>query len=152
MKKLLTILILLSFSICNIYSQNKIIKGRVISDDLEYLPRAFIIINDSIEVGKTDLKGYFKIDVPAHIKKIKFMYVGLYTANIQLVDNCEEVEVVMMRSETDDFFSLKRAEMKKKKRFKKIPKIHKQAFEKGIFEIKEPCYEREFEPYYLDDD
>ena len=34
MKKLLTIFILLSFSIFNIHSQNKTIKGRVISDDL----------------------------------------------------------------------------------------------------------------------
>jgi len=152
MKKLLTIFILLSFSIFNIHSQNKTIKGRVISDDLEYLPRAFIIINDSIEIGKTDLKGYFKIDVPTQIKKIKFMYVGLDPVNVQLVDKCKRVEVVMMMTPTYEFMSDKRAERKRKKRYKKIPEIHKQAFEKGIFETKQPCYEREFEPYYLDDD
>jgi len=152
MKKILSILILLIFSICNIHSQNKTIKGRVITEDLETIPGVFIRINDTVEVGRTDLKGFFKIVIPFSQKKIKFMFLGLDPVTVQLVDKCKRVEVVMMMTPTYEFMSDKRAERKRKKRFKKIPKIHKQAFEKGIFGTKQPCYEREFEPYYLDDD
>ena len=68
---------------------------------------------------------------------------------IELVDTCEKIEVIMMLSSTYDFITLKRADRKRKKRFKQIPEIHKQAFEKGIFETEYACYKREFEPFYL---
>jgi hypothetical protein len=38
-------------------------------------------------------------------------------------------------------------ERKEKKRFKKLPDIHKQAFEKGIFETEKACYIRVLETY-----
>jgi len=122
----------------------------VISDDFEILPQVSIMINDTVEVGRTDANGYFLIDIPISEKKIRFVFIGVESTNIELVDKCEKIEVVMMRSGTDDFMTLKRAEKKRKKRYKKLPEIHKQAFEKGIFKTESPCYNREFEPFYLD--
>lgn len=121
-------------------------------DDLSYetLPSVIITIKDSIEVGRTDLDGYFEIDLPVSENKIEFNYVGVYPAKIELNNACDKIEVVMMMSSTYDFISLRRAERDRKKRFKKFNEIHRKAFEKGIFETEKPCYNREFEPFYLD--
>ena len=137
----------LSFNI--VYSQNKTIIGRVISEDFETLPMISIMINDTVEVGKTDLDGFFYIEIPISKKNLFFDYPGLELAKICINDKCDNIELVMMYLINYDFMSLKRAERKRKKRYKKLPEIHKQAFEEGIFETEYPCYNREFEPFYL---
>jgi hypothetical protein len=149
MKKILIIFIVLSVSMCSLYSQNKTIKGRVISEDFDFLTGVSIMINDTVEVGRTDLNGFFQIDIPVAEKKISFVFVGLETTTIELIDKCGKIEVVMMYIYTYDFMTLKRAERKREKRYKKLPEIHKQAFEKGIFETEYACYNCEFESFYL---
>jgi hypothetical protein len=146
--KELIIFIVLSVSTCSLYSQNKTIKGRVIDDNLETLPYMPIVINDTVEVGKTDLNGFFQIDIPVSVKKLLFSTVGIELASIELVDKCDEVEVVMMLDCTYDFITLKKADRLRMKRFKKLPELHKEAFEKGIFKTDKVCYKQEFIPYY----
>jgi hypothetical protein len=147
MKKFLTTYIVLSVSICTLYSQNKTIKGRVVDDNLETLPYVSIMINDTVEVGRTDLNGFFQIDMPVAEKKIVFMFLGLEPAIIEFVDKCDDVEVVMMLSGTYDFMTLKKVDRLRMKRFKKLPELHKEAFEKGIFKTDTACYIQEFIPY-----
>jgi len=139
MKKLLILFIVFTASICGVYSQSKTIEGRVISDQFDILAGVSIIMNDTVEVGRTDIDGFFQIDVPVSEKKILFKGVGLEPTTIQLVDKCDKTEVVIMLSSTYDFITPKRAERKRKKRYKKLPEIHKQAFEKGIFKSSAPC-------------
>lgn len=147
MKKSLIIFIALCVSTCSLYSQNKAIKGRVISDDLEIVPLASIMINDSVEVGRTDLNGFFQIDIPASMEKILFRDIGFEQVTIEFVDKCDEVEVVMMLSSTYDFITLKKADRLRMKRFKMLPELHKEAFEKGLFKTDKPCYTQKFIPY-----
>ena len=149
MRKLLILFIVISVSISSVYSQNNTIKGKVISDQFDILPGVFIMINDTVKVGTTDLDGFFKLDIPTSVKKISFKYVGVDPTTIEFLDKCDKIEVVIMLTSTYDFITLKRAERKRKKRYKKLPEIHKQAFEKGIFETEYACYKREFEPYFL---
>lgn len=151
MKKLLILFIVFTASICGLYSQSRTIKGRVIAEDFETLPRVSIMINDTVEVGKTDLEGFFQLDIPASEKQISFDFVGMEPVAVELKDNCDSIEVVMMYLYSYDFMSPKRAERKRKKRYKKLPEIHKQAFEKGLFETECACYKREFESLYLSD-
>lgn len=148
MKKLLIIFILLSVSTWSLYSQNRIIKGRIIDDNLETLPYVSIVINDTVEVGRTDLNGFFQIDIPVSVKKLLFSTVGIDLASIVLVDKCDEVEVVMMLSSTYDFMTLKKVDRLRMKRFNKLPELHKEAFEKGIFKTENVCYTQEFIPHY----
>ena len=149
MNKLLMLFIVIGISICSLYSQTKTIKGRVISDYFDILSGVSIMINDTVEVGRTDLNGFFQIDIPISVKKILFGSVGLDPTTIELVDKCDKIEVVIMLSSTYDFITLKHAERKREKRYKKLPEIHKQAFEKGIFETDNACYIRKFESYFL---
>jgi len=148
MKKLVILFIVLSVSICSLYSQNKTIKGRVITEDFETAPGMLIIINDTVKVGRTDLNGFFQIDIPVSVKKILIWSLGLDQATIELEDKCDEVEVVMLFDVTYDFITLKKVDRLRMKRFKKLPELHKEAFEKGIFKTDKACYNREFEPYY----
>lgn len=150
-KKLLSTFIALSISTCFLYSQNKTVKGRVIAEDFETMPGVSIRINDTVEVGKTDMDGFFQIDVPYLPKEILFMFPGMEVTTIEPVDQCDKNEVVMMYSNSYDFITLTRAERKRKKRFKKLPEIHKQAFDKGIFETEHACYNREFEALYINE-
>lgn len=147
MMKFIIICIVLSVSTCSLYSQSKIIKGRVISNQFDCLIGVSIKINDTVEVGKTDKNGYFQIDIPVSEKKISLNYVGIDETTIELVYKCDEIEVVMMLSGTYDFINLKKVDKIRKKRFKKLPKLHKEAFEKGIFKTDKACYKQEFIPY-----
>ena len=148
MKKLLIICIVLSFSICGLHSQNRTLKGKIISEDLETLPYALIFIDDTVEVGKTNLNGFFQINIPVSVKKILFRNVGFEPATIELVDTCDDVEIVMMLSGTYDFITLKKVDRILMKRFKKLPELHKEAFEKDIFKTEYACYNYEFKPIY----
>ena len=148
MKKLLIICIVFTASTSSLYAQNKTIKGRVIDDNLETLPYVSIVINDTIKVGKTDINGFFQIEIPVSVKKILFGSVGLDPTAIYLVDECNEVEVVMMLSGTYDFITLKKVDRLRMKRFKQLPELHKEAFDKGIFKTDTACYTQEFIPHY----
>jgi hypothetical protein len=120
----------------------------VIFDHFEPVPLALIMINDTVEVGRTDLKGLFQIDIPVSVNKLLFMSVGIEPTVIVLADNCDEVELVMMLSGTYDFITLKKADRLRMKEFKKLPGLHKEAFSKGIFKTDKACYTQEFIPYY----
>ena len=149
MKKLSILIFAISILISNLYSQDKNVKGRVIAEDFEILPGVSIMINDTVEVGRTDLNGFFQIDIPISEKKILFVFVGMEPTNIELVGGCDEIEVVMMNIYNYDFMTLKRAEKKRKNRYNKLPKLHKEAFGKGIFKTEQACYIREFQSFYL---
>jgi hypothetical protein len=148
MKKLLIIFIVLGVSISSLYAQNKTIKGRVIDDNLTPVPFVSIGINDTVKAGKTDLNGFFQIEIPVSVKKILFRYLGLEATTIELMDKCDEVDVVMMSSDSYDFITLKKVDKLRMKRFKQLPEIHKEAFEKGIFKTDKACYTQEFIPHY----
>lgn len=148
MQKLLISCIVLCVSTNILYAQNKIIKGRVVDDNLEILPYVSIVINDTIKVSRTDLNGFFQIDIPVSTKKISFEALGLEPAAVRLVDKCDEVEVVMMLSGTYDFITLKKVDKLRMKTFRKLPQLHKEAFEKGIFKTDRACYTQEFISYY----
>jgi len=147
MKKLLIIFIALGVS-SSLFPQNKTIKGRIIDENLEALSYVSIVINDSVEVGKTDINGCFQIDIPVSEKKILFKSFGMDPTTIELVDKCDKIEVVMMLMGTYDFITLKRVDRKREKIFKKLPDLHRQAFENGIFETEHACYNRTFESFY----
>ncbi|WP_192822827.1 hypothetical protein [Rufibacter sp. LB8] len=144
MKEILILFLVLVFSTSNIYSQNKTVKGRVIDNRMVTLPYVSIVINDTVKIGRTDLNGFFQIEIPDTVKKISFITVGIDLASVELIDKCNEVEVVMMLSGTYDFISLKKVDKLRMKSFKKLPEIHKGAFEKGLFKTDKACYTRDF--------
>jgi len=148
MKKILIKFIIFYSLIANLYCQNKTIKGKIIDERLEYMPMVSILNNDNVEIGKTDMNGFFQIEIPFSENKLLFKDIGLESLTIELINRCYNIEIVMMLSGTYDFITLKKADRLRKKRFKKLPKLHKEAFEKGIFNTDIACYIQNFKPYY----
>lgn len=151
MKIIIALLFIFALSICNLNSQSKTIKGRVITNDLETIPLVSISVKDTVEVGKTDFNGFFQMNIADSEKKISFSSVGCYPTTIELEGECDQIEVVMMLSGGREFTSLRRADKQLKKRFENLPTIHKQAFDMGVFETENACYKREFEPFYVNE-
>lgn len=71
-KYIITILMVFS-SVNSIYSQNRVIQGKVIYDEnLEPIIGAWIFVNDSIKVGETGRDGCFQIETPLSVNKLSF--------------------------------------------------------------------------------
>jgi hypothetical protein len=141
----LSILTILFFSqiLCG---QNRIISGRVISEDLEPLPMVYIQNSDTILLGKTDMDGRFLISIPQETEKLLFGDVGLEWTDIKLKKDCDAIEVIMLYNVTYDFMSFNKIDRLRKKRFDKLPIAHSEAVKKGLFKNNIVCYNREFKP------
>ena len=62
MKKLLSVLFLLSFTLASVYAQNIQVKGTVVSgSDNEPLPGVNVVVKGTTNGGITDLDGEFYI-------------------------------------------------------------------------------------------
>ena len=99
-------------------------------------------------LGVTDIEGRFEISIPNEVLKLNISFVGMESTIIELSGNCNYLEVVVMIEALYDFMSLKKVDRLRMKRFKKLPELHKEAFEKGIFKTDKACYTQEFIPYY----
>jgi len=142
---IILILIIFNFNL-NINGQTRTIQGRVISEDLEEIPQVCIQVKDTILVGKTDLEGRFKINIPLETNKLLFSFFCMEPALITLQKDCDTIEVILMKDGTYDFWSSRKIDKDRLKRFKKIPELHMQAYNKGLFKKKSVCFTREFIP------
>ena len=135
---------MLFLSIDLVYSQNRIIKGKVIDYSLEPLIGVDVVYNDSIKVGVTNVDGNFQIEVPLSVNNLIFRLVGVESANLKISAGCDNVEVIMFLLGYYDFMSYRKVNKERRKMYKELPELHKEAYEKGIFQSTEPCYTREF--------
>lgn len=144
MKHVFSILMVLLF-IHPIYAQNRVIQGKVI-DEFEFEPRigALIYVNDSIEIGVTGIDGCFRIETSIQVDKLSIYYLGMERADLRLSDDCNYIELIMVWFPTYDFMSLRKINKIRRKIYKKLPKLHQEAYEKGIFQSPEICYIQEF--------
>lgn len=147
MKALLNLLIIiLSTSILS-GQETKTITGRIISEDFEPIPKAIIHNMDTITLGSTDVDGYFNIEVPVETKELLLGFVAMEWTSVKIRDNCQNLEIIMMADVIYDYISIKKINQKRYKRFKKLPKMHLQAFEQGIFKFCTPCISYIFKEY-----
>ena len=143
-------LLLFDTSLCG---QTRTILGRVISQDLEPLPDVHIQNKDTILFGKTDINGRFKIEIPQQTQTLFLSWVGLERTNIKLKTDCDTLEIIMLYAANYDFMSPKKIDRQRLKQFNKLPELHLQAYDRGLFSKKAICYSNEFEPDkpYFDD-
>lgn len=144
MKKFYTLLPILLLSSLIVSAQKRTIQGRIVSEDLKSLSHVSILQNDTIELGRTDQFGKFKVDISSDV--ISIASVGFETATIVLKPDCDYVELVLMPRWHIDFASSKQVDKFRLKEFEKIPNLQGLAYANGIFRKKEVCYAREFKP------
>lgn len=139
MKEILAFLIVV-LSVSTLSAQEtKIIKGRIISENLESLPKANIHDMDTTVLGSTDMDGYFEIEVPTETDKLLLGFIGMEWMTVKIEDDCQNLEMIIMSDVIYDFMPIKRINKKRKKRFKQLPEKHKEAYEKGLFKSSYPC-------------
>jgi len=138
MKSSLIFFVLL-FSLKAVNAQTKVITGRIINEDLEPLPNASIHDMDTTILGSTDLDGYFKMEVPSETNQLLIGAIGMEWTSIKIEEECQNLEIIVMLHVIYDFISAESEKRKRKKRFKQLPKKHKEANEKGIFKSSDPC-------------
>ena len=57
---------------------------------------------------------------------------------------CDNIELIMIGRAHYDFMSYRRINKERRNLYKQLAVLHKNAYEKGIFQTPEPCYTREF--------
>lgn len=144
-RKLHFISLVFFFAVITAYGQ-RTIKGRIIDENIESLPDARVYDHDTNQLGNTDLEGYFEIHVPKGTNNLIFGGIRYEWAIISIPDSCGYAEVVLMQDGTYDYKSHSKIDRLRKRRFENIPRIHQEAFNKGIFKNMKPCFTREFVP------
>ena len=105
-----------------------------------------IFDKDTTKIGQTDLNGYFELKIPKETDKLIFAGVGYEWATITIPKECKTLEIILFLASTYDFMSPRKVDRLRKKEFEKLPELHSQAFQKGLFKTEKPCVSRKFEP------
>ena len=141
--KLVVLIVTLSLNL--LFAQdNKVIKGRVISEELKVLAGILVFNQDSTIHTYADDLGNFTITVPKMEEYLVFSFFGMEKLKLSIKRTCENLEIVMMYSILYDFSSTKKINRKRYKRFKKLPKRHHEAHLQGVFKSEKPCIEYTF--------
>jgi len=147
MTKLTLIFSIFILFVSKVHGQSRTITGTVINEELELVPYVSIYSLDTVKIGETNLDGQFNITIKEETNQLMFGFVGMEWLTIKFVDNCENLEVIMMSEWFYDFISLRKADRLRKKRFNKLPEVRKKAYEKGIFKSDAISYSQEFISY-----
>ena len=132
------------FSICAISkAQEKLtISGCFINENFETLPYVEIFYSDSVLLGETDVNGHINIELPDDVERLKIVYTGYITTEIELAPDCSNLDMILLRHHTYDFTPIRIVERKERMRLKKLPRLHKKAYKTGLFQSKNQCYRR----------
>ena len=134
----------------SLFGQTRTIIGRVITEDLEPLVMVHIQTSDTVLLGKTDIDGRFKINIPQETDKLQFNFIGMERTAIILKKDCDMVEVIMLYDGTYDFMTSRKNDRLRKKKFDNLPSMHLDAVKNELFENSNTCYGRKFEAYKPD--
>ena len=144
-----TFFILLLFCFFSAFGQ-RTLSGRTIDQFLETAIGITIFDKDNTEIGQSDLNGYFEIKLAKETDKLTFAGVGYEWATITFPKECKNLEIVLFMASSYDFMSPRKVDRLRKKEFDKLPELHYQAFQKGLFTTEKPCVSRNFEPNFPD--
>ena len=138
------LILIILFNNWGLNGQTRTISGRVVSEDLEAMPGVIVQNRDKFLLAKTDLEGRFKINIQNETDKLIFSCIGMELTQIELHDKCATVEVVMLYAATYDFFTSRKVDRLRKKRFDDLPSLHSDAVRTGLFNNDNICYENVF--------
>ena len=131
----------------NVQGQTRTLVGKVINDEFYPIYLVSIFSADSVLLTKSDTSGNFSITIPLDTKTLLVADVGMEWKSLELLSDCNNLDIVLQPSATYDFMSPAKVDRLRKKQFDKLPALYKSAFEKGIFKKDKPCYVDKFIPH-----
>lgn len=126
------------------FGQTRTLTGKVIDQKLHPLYQVRICNVDTALLTTSDINGNFSLTLPFNAKSLIIASTGMEWKNIDISDSCNNLEIVLLPSGTYDFMTAGKVDRLRKKDFKKLPTLHKSAFEKGAFKTDKPCYVNKF--------
>jgi len=146
MKIISILLIQLLFFLFLGFGQTKVLKGKII-DKFGFQPivGVNIVYSDTTVFTTTDFqKGEFEIQLPDSINSLLIRALGYEQKLIFLNDGCNQLDIILEQRPTNCFMSLEESDKSRLKEFKKLPKLHKEAYDKGFLKTEQPCYKQKF--------
>lgn len=134
------------FCIISAFGQ-RTLSGRIIDQFMDPAIGIPIFDKDTTEIGQSDFNGYFEINLSKEMDQLIFAELGYEWATVTIPKDCNNLEIILFMDSTYDFMSPRKVDRLRKKEFNKIPELHFQAFQKGLFKTEKPCFNREFEPH-----
>lgn len=148
MQQLLFLLATILLLTVDTTAQTKVITGKIIDQDFNPISKVYIQYHDTAFSNKVDINGQFKILIPSDTKSLVIGDIGFESASINLMDSCNQLDIVLLFSWTHDFISLKKVDKLRLRQFKKLPELHLAAYQQGIFKSESACYTQNFIPFY----
>lgn len=93
------------------------------------------------------MNGEFFISFPPDADTLTLGTVGFEVMRIKVPANCDRLEIILMGNSTYDFMSREEINWDRKRRYKKISVMHKEACAKEIFTSDAPCFKYVFTRY-----
>jgi len=123
------------------------ISGKVVDESFVELPGVMIFV-DGKEAATTNFDGKFQIEIDKRIRDIEFRFIGMESLTVTLKNDCNNLELVLL-NEGGCYLgaSLQKVNRIRKRKFESRSKLHKIAYEKGIFSSEYFCGEAQFKPY-----
>ena len=149
MRLILLLLVIISSPTLHIFGQTRIITGKVIDENLETVVHAEILNSDKILLTTTDINGKIYLEIPIGTKSIQIRSIGYEQMSINLIPDCQQLDIILMSDWTYDYITLKKVDRLRMKRFKKLTKLHLTAFQNGLFTTDKACYNQTFIPYVI---
>lgn len=127
-------------------AQDNILRGKVITEELDELPGVQIYDQDTSQLGTTDISGNFQLTISNQTEELIFSFIGMEWLSIPLTKGCDFKEVIVLAQWTYHYKSHRKTDRQRKEQFDNRIQLHRRAFEKGIFENESPCIVYEFIP------
>jgi hypothetical protein len=124
----------------HVQGQTRTLTGKIIDKEFNPLYQVSIFNVDTVLLAKSDKDGYFSIIVSPNTKSLIVADVGAEWKILDLLNDCNNLEIILQLAGTYDFMSPAKVDRLRKKEFDKLRELHKSAFEKGIFKTDRPCY------------
>ena len=141
--KTINLIILLIFAFFNSSGQiTRKINGYFVDERYNSLPYISIYNSDSVLLGETDIDGKITITIPIDMQRLRINYIGFKTTIIDVPSDCNNLDVILLVLVNYDFISNRKVNRKERRRFQKLPKLHKKAYKLGLFKSETPCYIR----------
>ncbi len=130
------------------FSQSTIfIHGKIIDESFTSFPGVSVIVDEKV-VAVTDFEGKFQIEINKNVQKMVFLFTGMEPLTVILKENCNNLEIVLLDGGGCYLgASLQKVNRIRKRKFDSRKKLHKIAYEKGIFSTETLCGEPQFKPY-----
>jgi len=139
MWKAIHLLTILSIGIES-FEQTLTVRGKVVDERLQPLNQVFIYSADTLILGTTDPIGNFQLEIPPGTKSLIIAYTNMEWRKIEISGVCNNLEIILLSAGTYDSTSARKVNRLRKRQYRKLPKLHRSAFRKGVFQKDHPCY------------